>query len=121
MLTGSPDHAVSKGRHRAEYTWFTLSNANPLLSSTADASVKRILKAMRRQEYHAPIGWPATAAKIANGLLPQTTTRLLDGDRHAGTASHSAWTDNPLTMLNTAAMGEMNQVPFVQSRPADAD
>ena len=36
MRTGSPRHAIFKGRHRAEYAWFSISDALPLVSMDAD-------------------------------------------------------------------------------------
>jgi NAD(P)-dependent dehydrogenase (short-subunit alcohol dehydrogenase family) len=36
MRTGSPRHALLKGRHRAEYAWFSISDALPLMSMDAE-------------------------------------------------------------------------------------
>lgn len=130
MQTGSPDHAIFKGRNRAEYAWFTLSDANPLLSTSARSAVERILRAIRRREAVATIGWSAAAAKSINALFPRTTARLvafaasllpdLEGANAAdaragrvdGAASHSAWTENPLTALNARAAERTNQLPL---------
>jgi len=121
-ITGSPDHAVFKGRNRAEYAWFTLSDANPLLSVSADTAARRILQAIRRNEAQAVIGATAKLAALLNAAVPQTTAallafaaRLLPGlggigsERRTGAPSHSAWTQNPLTWLNRAAAERNNQ------------
>src|SRR5262249_18835983 len=42
MRTGSARHALFKGRHRAEYTWFSVSDATPGLSMNADAAAREI-------------------------------------------------------------------------------
>ena len=41
MRTGSPRHAIFKGRHRAEYAWFSISDALPLVSMDADRAAAR--------------------------------------------------------------------------------
>ncbi len=122
MITGSPGHAIFKGRRRSEYAWFTLSDANPLLAVSVDAAARTIVAAIRQRRYQVTIGWTAQCARLANALLPQTTTRALalaarllpaaggDGtERHTGVESRSAWTENPLTALNTRAEAETNQ------------
>src|SRR5205085_1734915 len=45
MRTGSPRNATFKGRHRAEYTWFSISDALPLTSISATRAARRIVKA----------------------------------------------------------------------------
>ncbi len=122
MLTGSPDHALFKGRHRAEYAWFTLSDANPLLATPADIAARRIMRAIRRGDAQVVIGPTAQLARTVNALLPNTTARLLavaarllpasggvESARRTGEQSHSGWTQNPLTALNRIAMDEANQ------------
>ena len=41
MRTGSPRHAIFKGRHRAEYAWFSVSDALPLVSMDAAGPAAR--------------------------------------------------------------------------------
>ena len=48
MRTGSPRHAIFKGRHRAEYAWFSISDALPLVSMDADRAARQILDSIRR-------------------------------------------------------------------------
>jgi short-subunit dehydrogenase len=124
MRTGSPDYALFKGRNRAEYAWFTLSDSNPLLSVSVDYAAGRILRALRRGEAQAVIGPTAQAAKVMNALFPESTATLLriaaallprpggnEGASRTGMQSRSAWTQNPFTLLNRAAMREANQLP----------
>jgi NAD(P)-dependent dehydrogenase (short-subunit alcohol dehydrogenase family) len=77
MLTGSPDHPLFKRRQRAEYAWFPLSDANPLLAVSARSAAKRIMRATRRGEAQAVIGTTAQIAKIVNALFPETTAAAL--------------------------------------------
>ncbi len=122
MRTGSPDHANFSGQHRAEYAWFTLSDANPLISVSADDAARRIMRAARRGDAQAIIGYTAQAARIVSALFPQSTAALLgwaaallpaatgDGTvNRPGAQSHSAWTENGLTALNRRAMRDANQ------------
>jgi NAD(P)-dependent dehydrogenase (short-subunit alcohol dehydrogenase family) len=122
MLTGSPDHARFKGRHRAEYAWFTLSDANPLISTPANRAAKRILRAIRRGDAEVIIGWTAGLASRLHALAPTTTARVLalaatalprpggiGADSRTGAQSQSGWTQNALTALNRSAMRDANQ------------
>ena len=47
MRTGSPPNAFFKGQHEKEYAWFTISNASPLISATAENAAGQILDALR--------------------------------------------------------------------------
>jgi hypothetical protein len=85
------------------------------------------LRALRRGEAQAVIGPTARAAKVIDALFPESTATLLriaaallprpggnEGASRTGRQSRSAWTQNPLTLLNGVAMREANQLP---SRP----
>src|SRR5437764_2101577 len=47
MRTGSPRNAFFKGRHRAEYTWFTLGDSLPGVSMSAERAARKIIEACR--------------------------------------------------------------------------
>jgi short-subunit dehydrogenase len=124
MRTGSPDRAVFKGRNRAEYAWFTISDVTPLLSESVDAAARRIIRATRRGQATVVIGVTARAAMLVNALLPQTTAaalafaaRLLPPPggigtaRRSGSESHSAWTGNVVSLINRRAMEATNELP----------
>lgn len=130
MLTGSPDHALFKGRNRAEYAWFTLSDASPLLAVSARRAARRIMRATRRGEAQTVIGATAQAARLLNALLPRTTARALRlaaallpaaggiGSASAtGVQSRSRWTQNVLTFLNRRAMRSANQESTLAEAP----
>jgi NAD(P)-dependent dehydrogenase (short-subunit alcohol dehydrogenase family) len=131
MRTGSPGHATFKGRHRAEYAWFTLADSTPLLSVAAPTAARRILRAIRQRETLAVIGSTAQAAKIVNALFPAFTATLLrvaavllprpggiETAGRRGDQSRSALTESPLTALNRKAMRAANQLPTTSAADA---
>ncbi|MFN2460350.1 MAG: SDR family NAD(P)-dependent oxidoreductase [Candidatus Velthaea sp.] len=122
MYTGSPDHAFFKGRYRAEYAWFAISDANPMLSVSPEAAVRRILRAIRRGEAQALIGTLPKVAKTLNALFPETTSRLLalsarmlppsggvGTERRSGADSHSAVAPSILTLADRRSVPRTNQ------------
>ena len=48
MRTGSPRNAIFRGQHRSEYAWFSISDALPGLSISAESAARRIVAACRR-------------------------------------------------------------------------
>lgn len=122
MRTGSPDHATFKGRHRAEYAWFTLSDANPLLSCSTRRAVVRIVGAMAHRKSFLAITPFARLAPIANALAPRLTNRALalaarllpppvfdETARYEGEDSHSPIAPSPLTALDRLAKRRNNE------------
>ncbi len=122
MRTGSPDNAYFKGNNRAEYAWFALSDANPLLSCSTEHAVVRIVHAIARRKTFITITALARLAGIANGLAPATTTRLLalaaralppprydEGGKRTGAESHSPLAPSLLTALDRIAKRQNNE------------
>jgi NAD(P)-dependent dehydrogenase (short-subunit alcohol dehydrogenase family) len=77
MRTGSPEHATFKGRHDAEYTWFSLADNLPLLSMDVERAARRILNAMRHGKSHVVLSLPAKVADKIHGLFPGLTSDAL--------------------------------------------
>ena len=77
MRTGSPRHATFKGRHDAEYTWFSLADNLPLLSMDAERAARRILNAVRSGKSHVVLSLPAKVADKVHGLFPGLTSDAL--------------------------------------------
>ena len=48
MRTGSPRNADFKGQHRFEYAWFSISDALPLLTVSAENAARQIVQACKR-------------------------------------------------------------------------
>lgn len=77
MRTGSPPNALFKGHHRAEFTWFSLGAAAPLVSIDADRAARKIVRACRLGRSRLIITPQAKLASLANELAPGLVTRAL--------------------------------------------
>ncbi len=123
MRTGSPRHAWFKSQHRAEYAWFSISGATPGLSVSAEAAARRVISACRYGRAMVTISWPAKLGVCANTLAPELTAdlsavaaMLMPGPGGVGTtaiegsASTSAWSPSPLTVLNERAAVANNEM-----------
>ncbi len=77
MRTGSPRHAWFKGRHHAEYAWFSVADALPLVSMDADRAARQVVDALRHGDGHRTLSLPAKAAERVSGIMPGTTGALL--------------------------------------------
>lgn len=124
MRTGSYVHALVKGHHRAEYTWFSLGDSLPFLSISARRAARQIVSATRRGQPELIISWQAQVLARAHGLLPGLTQHILGvanrflpaptEDQHArwtGRASETPLTRSFLTALSQRAMRRYNQFP----------
>jgi short-subunit dehydrogenase len=124
MRTGSPRNATFKGRHRAEYAWFSVSDALPLLSMDVERAARRIVQACQAGQAELILSLPAKMAAAIHGLLPGVTVEilalthaLLPGPGGIGTAgargsdSTSAVSPSWLTALGDEAAQRHNQVP----------
>jgi NAD(P)-dependent dehydrogenase (short-subunit alcohol dehydrogenase family) len=77
MRTGSPPNALFKGQHRAEYAWFSISDALPVLSTSAERAARRIARACCSGDPELILTLPAHVAVRFHGLFPGLTTDLL--------------------------------------------
>ncbi len=123
MRTGSPMNATFKGRTQAEYGWFALSDALPLLSISSTSAARRICDAARRGDPFVVLGLPAHLAALAHGLAPGAIVRAMtlvsrfllpaptgDRSRYArGHQSESAVAPSPLTVASDRAAHENNE------------
>lgn len=117
MRTGSPINAQMKGKHEAEYAWFSISDSIPGMSIAADRAAKQILEACRYGDPELTITLPARAASMANELAPSFVARMTElaarllpgpdgpsGDRiKTGRESESAWSPSAATILTDRA------------------
>jgi short-subunit dehydrogenase len=123
MRTGSPRNAIFRGQHRSEYAWFSISDALPGLSISAEGAARRIVAACRRGE--AEVLFPLTAriAAVANAVAPGLTAGLLSlvdrllpdaggrpRDRRKGSESQSRLSPSWLTRLGDRAAQKYNQI-----------
>jgi short-subunit dehydrogenase len=125
MRTGSPRNADFKGKHRAEYTWFVLTDAAPGLSINADRAARQIVNACEYGKAELIITLPAKVAVKMHALFPgaasmflAAASRLLpdaqgaaDNAKQKGAQSATPITDSWLTTLDDHAAKKNNQVP----------
>ncbi|HLT47730.1 MAG TPA: SDR family oxidoreductase [Rubricoccaceae bacterium] len=124
MRTGSTVNAYFKGQHREEYAWFTIGNANPLLSMSSERAAQRIVEACRHGDASLTLTLSAKLATAANGLAPglvgaamKLADRLLPdvawGDgaaRRTGWESFSRWAPSLLTRPADRAVPRFNEL-----------
>jgi hypothetical protein len=131
MRTGSPRNAIFRGRHRAEYAWFSIADALPGLSVSAEDAAGRILAAARRGDAEVLFPVTARAAAIAQAGAPNltarvlaTVNRLLPGapagrtGRRRGAESQSRFSPSLLTRLGDRAARQYNQMAPDEGQPA---
>lgn len=125
MRTGSPENAQFKGRHREEFTWFALMDANPLVSVSARRAARQIIRATRYGRERLVIGLPAKLAVFLNAVTPgclgqsmalgnrfllPDVSLINDKESYAGWQSHTALAPSLLTRLNDRAAAENNEL-----------
>jgi NAD(P)-dependent dehydrogenase (short-subunit alcohol dehydrogenase family) len=123
MRTGSPRHGMFKGHHRAEYAWFSISGALPLVSINADRAARQILSACKYGRADVTLSLPAKLVVAIDAVVPELTAdvtaiaaRLLPTAEGAGRTavpgceSASAWSPSVLTALNELAAERNNQL-----------
>lgn len=122
MRTGSPRHAYFKGQYRAEYAWFSIADALPLVSMDADRAARQVVDALRHGDGDRTLSLPAVAAAKLHGLFPGATAALMRlvsrtlpgpdgaaGGAVEGAASASGLSPSVLTSLGERAAVRNNQ------------
>jgi NAD(P)-dependent dehydrogenase (short-subunit alcohol dehydrogenase family) len=123
MRTGSPRNAIFRGRHRSEYAWFSISDALPGLSISAEKAARRIVAGLRRGDAEVLFPLPARFATVLNAVAPGLSSdalslvnRVLPGPggapsgRRKGAESQSWLSPSWLTRLGDRAARKYNQV-----------
>jgi NAD(P)-dependent dehydrogenase (short-subunit alcohol dehydrogenase family) len=123
MRTGSPRNAIFRGKHESEYAWFSISDALPGLSISAERAARRIIDACRRGDAEVLFPFPARIAAVVNAVSPGMTAavlatmdRLLPGadahrtGRRKGADSQSWLSPSWLSRLGDRAAREYNQI-----------
>jgi short-subunit dehydrogenase len=126
MRTGSPRNAFFKGNNKAEYAWFSISDALPVLSMSARRSARRIVDACVRGSAEVVLSLPAKFAVKVHGLFPGATADVLglanrllpaakgdvrEREPKTGKQSFSDVSPSWLTALNERAAEQNNQIP----------
>lgn len=123
MRTGSPRNADFKGQHRREYTLFSISDALPLITVSAENAARQIVDACQRGQAELIISLPAKLAILANTLFPGLTqnafglvNELLPGpggigkNTAKGKESYTFLSPSLLTSLNERAAAQNNEL-----------
>lgn len=123
MRTGSPRNADFKGQHRFEYAWFSISDALPLLTVSAENAARQIVEACKRGKSELVISIPAKIAVLFDALFPGAMSQVLSvvnqvlpqaggagTERVKGRDSTSSWSPSWLTTLNEEAALRNNEV-----------
>ena len=77
MRTGSHVNAQFKGKHDAEFAWFSASAGAPLISMGADRAARKILAACRRGQPSLTLTFAARGMIVGNALFPNLTGYLM--------------------------------------------
>lgn len=77
MRTGSHVNAVFKGQNEAEYAWFSLGNATPLTSISAETAAAQIIEAAGRGDAELIISIQAQILAKMSQIFPETTSEIL--------------------------------------------
>jgi short-subunit dehydrogenase len=123
MRTGSPRNATFKGQHRAEYAWFSISDALPVTAMKAERAARQIITACKRGDAEVVLSIQAEIAVKFHALFPGLTADLLGlvnrllpgaggiGTQHAkGKDSQSPLSPSLLTSMNEAAALKNNEI-----------
>ncbi|MBO0860831.1 MAG: SDR family oxidoreductase [Chloracidobacterium sp.] len=123
MRTGSPRNATFKGRHRAEYAWFSIGDSLPLLTVSAEKAARRIVSACQRGESEVIFPLQAKLAAMAEAIAPELVADLMGllnrllpapggvgSARIKGSESYSYISPSWLTMLGDSAARRNNEV-----------
>ena len=117
MRTGSHVNATFKGQHEKEYAWFSIADANPLLSADPDRAARRILEAVRHGDPALTITLPAKLAVAADGVAPGLVGTVMKwADRGLPDAAGPSG-DEPRTGWESFS----DASPSVLTRPADTE
>ncbi len=134
IRTGVLPHVIFKGQHRKEYTWFSIADSLPLISTSAEHVARQVIAGFRRgdAEVIVPLsawfsarlyalfpGLSATVLGWVNRLLPATGG--IGSDRAFGKDSHSSLSPSLLTSLSDKAARENNEIATENTDGAEAD
>ena len=77
LRTGSAQNADVKGQHEKEYAWFSIADAMPGFTMSAEQAARRIWNAARRGDAELILSLPAKLLAGFHGLMPGTTSDVL--------------------------------------------
>lgn len=77
MRTGSFLNAYFKGNTDAEFTWFSLGSALPVVSMDAERAARQVVAATRRRDAEVILSTPAKLLALFHGVFPGVTAEIL--------------------------------------------
>lgn len=77
MRTGSHVNALFKGQNEKEFAWFSIGNALPFSSISAEKAARQIISAVKSGDAEAIISIQAEIAAKMNNLFPELTAQIL--------------------------------------------
>ena len=123
MRTGSHINAYFKGKNEKEFAWFSVGNALPLTSISAERAARQIIEAARRGQAELVISVQAKLAARINQLFPNFAAEVaalvnqtlpspggIGKDYATGLESTSAVSPSVLTTLLDKASVENNEL-----------
>ncbi len=125
MRTGSHYNALFKGQNHKEFTWFSVLDASPLMSVSAEYAAEQIIEACRRGDAELVISVQAKllarltplmpeitaqALRLMNRLLPDPATDPAGDEVHVGWESQSTLAPSLLTWLADRAAVRNNEL-----------
>jgi short-subunit dehydrogenase len=128
MRTGSFVNAWFKGKHRAEYGWFSVSSALPLLAIQGERAARQVVNAIRSGAAEITLTPQAKLLALLNGVSPALTAEIMaignrvmpsaggGQERYRGKDSESAISDSVLTRAGRRAARDMHQSPEQEGR-----
>ncbi|WP_199329078.1 SDR family NAD(P)-dependent oxidoreductase [Coleofasciculus sp. FACHB-1120] len=133
IRTGVVDHGIFKGQHRKEYTWFSIADSLPFLSTSAENVARQTIAAFRRGDAELIVPfWTLISAKLfalfpgLNSTLLGWVNRLLPAsggigtERAFGKDSHSFLSPSVLTSLSERAARRNNEIATEKADSAGA-
>jgi NAD(P)-dependent dehydrogenase (short-subunit alcohol dehydrogenase family) len=123
IRTGVLPHVIFKGQHRKEYTWFSIADSLPLISTSAEHVARQVIAGFRRGDAEVIVPLPAWFSARFYALFPRLCATILGwvnrllpatggigSDRAFGKDSHSSWSPSWLTSLSDKAARQNNEM-----------
>jgi NAD(P)-dependent dehydrogenase (short-subunit alcohol dehydrogenase family) len=123
MRSGSHINALFKGQNEKEYAWFSIADALPPISVSAESAARQIIRTTRRGDAELIVSVQAKLAAKFNALFPEITADLLalgntflpepggiGTDLAAGLESESSASPSFLTRLADSASLKNNEL-----------
>jgi NAD(P)-dependent dehydrogenase (short-subunit alcohol dehydrogenase family) len=77
VRTGSPPHAIFKGRAEQEHAWFATADVTPVQSASAERVAAKLLDAVRHGDAEVSVPLSATLPILLHGVAPGVTAELM--------------------------------------------